>query len=40
MNYFALTDTQQEWKERTATIAERVIVPRAADFDYNREFPQ
>ena len=40
MNYFALTDQQQEWKERTATIAERDIGPRAADYDYNREFPQ
>ena len=40
MNYFALTDKQQEWKERTATIAERDIGPRAADYDYNREFPQ
>ena len=40
MNYFALTDKQQEWKERTATIAERDIGPRAADYDSNREFPQ
>ena len=40
MNYFALTDEQQEWKERTTAIAERDIGPRAADYDCNREFPR
>lgn len=40
MNYFPLTDDQQEWKERTAEIAHRDIGPRAADYDHNAEFPQ
>ena len=40
MNYFALTDEQQKWKDQTAEIAERDIGPRAADYDRNREFPE
>ena len=40
MNYFALTDEQQKWKDQTAEIAERDIGPRAADYDSNREFPE
>ena len=40
MNYFPLTTEQQEWKERTAEIAERDIMPRAADYDRKAEFPQ
>ena len=40
MNYFPLTNEQQEWKDRTAEIAERDIGPRAAGYDQNREFPQ
>ena len=40
MNYFSLTNDQQEWKERTNEIAERDIGPRAADYDSKREFPQ
>ena len=40
MNYFPLTNDQQEWKDRTTAIAERDIGPRAADCDNNREFPQ
>ncbi len=40
MNYFSLTNDQQEWKERTTEIAERDIAPRAADYDSKREFPQ
>lgn len=40
MNYFPLTLEQQEWKERTAKIAERDIGPLAADYDRNAEFPQ
>ena len=40
MNYYSLTHEQQEWKERTAEIAERDIGPRAAAYDSNREFPQ
>jgi len=40
MNYFPLTDEQQEWKERTTKIAESDIGPRAADYDSKKEFPQ
>jgi hypothetical protein len=40
MNYFPLTTEQQEWKERTAEIAERYIGPRAADYDRKAQFPQ
>ena len=40
MNYFSLTSDQQEWKERTAEIAERDIGPRAAEYDRNKEFPR
>ena len=40
MNYFPLTKEQQEWKERTAEIAERDIGSRAAEYDRKAEFPQ
>ena len=40
MNYFPLTDEQQEWKERTTKIAESEIGPRAADYDSKKEFPR
>ncbi len=40
MNYFRLTDEQLEWKERVAELAERVIAPRAADYDARAEFPR
>ena len=40
MNYFPLTDEQQEWKERTTKIAESDIGPRAADYDSKKAFPQ
>ena len=40
MNYFPLSDDQQEWKERTTEIAEREVGPRAAGYDERREFPQ
>ena len=40
MNYFPLTDEQQEWKERTTKIAESDIGPRAADYDSKKEFPR
>ncbi len=40
MNYFPLTNDQQEWKERAAVIAERDIGPRAAEYDRKAEFPQ
>jgi alkylation response protein AidB-like acyl-CoA dehydrogenase len=40
MNYFPLTDEQQEWKERTTKIAESDIGPRAADYDSKKVFPQ
>ena len=40
MNYFPLTNDQQEWKDRTAEIAERDIGPRAAEYDRKAEFPR
>jgi len=40
MNYFPLTNEQQEWKERTTKIAESDIGPRAADYDSKKQFPQ
>ena len=40
MNYFPLTEEQQEWKQRAAEIAEREVGPRAADVDSNRVFPR
>ncbi len=40
MNYFPLTNNQQEWKDRTAEIAERDIGPRAAEYDRKAEFPR
>ena len=40
MNYFRLTDEQMEWKERVADLAERVIAPRAAEYDARAEFPR
>ncbi len=40
MNYFPLTNEQQEWKERTTKIAESDIGPRAADYDSKKAFPQ
>ncbi len=40
MNYFRLTDEQMEWKERVANLAERVIAPRAAEYDARAEFPR
>ena len=39
MNYYHLTSSQQEWKERAAEIAEREIGPRAAECDRNAQFP-
>ena len=40
MNYFPLTDEQLEWKERVAEVAERVISPRAAEYDAKAQFPR
>lgn len=40
MNYYRLNDSQLEWKERVAEVAERVIAPRAAQYDRDAEFPQ
>ena len=40
MNYFPLTDEQLEWKERVADVAERVIAPRAAEYDAKAQFPK
>ena len=40
MNYFHLTSEQLEWKERVAEVAERVIAPRAAEYDAKAQFPK
>ncbi len=40
MNYFPLSSTQQEWKERVADLAAREIGPRAAEYDRLARFPQ
>ena len=40
MNYFPLTEEQQECKERAAEIAEREVGPRAADVDSDRVLPR
>ena len=40
MNYFALTRSQQEWKDRVAAVAEREIGPRAAEYDRLAQFPR
>lgn len=40
MNYFPLTETQQEWKDKVAAIAEKEIGPRAAEYDRQAKFPQ
>ena len=37
MNYFPLTSTQQDWKDRVAALAEREIGPRAAEYDRKAE---
>jgi isovaleryl-CoA dehydrogenase len=39
MNYFPLTSTQQDWKDRVAALAEREIGPRAAEYDRKAEYP-
>lgn len=40
MNYYPLTKSQLEWKERVAEVAERVIAPRAAECDRKAQFPK
>jgi alkylation response protein AidB-like acyl-CoA dehydrogenase len=40
MNYFPLTSTQQDWKERVAALAEREVGPRAAEYDQKAQYPQ
>lgn len=40
MNYFPLNQTQKDWKDRVAAIAEREIGPRAAEYDRLGMFPQ
>ncbi len=40
MNYFHLTSEQLEWKERVAELAERIIAPRAAEYDAKAQFPK
>ncbi|PKB61849.1 MAG: hypothetical protein BZY79_01595 [SAR202 cluster bacterium Casp-Chloro-G4] len=40
MNYFPLTRTQQDWKDKVAAIAEKEIGPRAAEYDRLAKFPQ
>jgi isovaleryl-CoA dehydrogenase len=40
MNYFPLTNTQQEWKERVAELATREIGPRAEEYDRQAQYPK
>ena len=40
MNYFPLTESQQEWQERIADLAAKQIGPRAAEYDAKSEFPR
>ena len=40
MNYFPLTKTQQEWKDRVAELAAKEIGPRAAEYDRLARFPK
>src|SRR5262249_10499390 len=39
-NYFPLTPTQQDWKDRVAALAEREIGPRAAEYDQKAQYPK
>lgn len=40
MNYFPLTKTQQDWKDRVAELAAKEIGPRAAEYDRLARFPK
>lgn len=40
MNYFPLTDEQQQWKDRATDIAEKEVGPRAADYDRESRYPR
>jgi alkylation response protein AidB-like acyl-CoA dehydrogenase len=40
MNYFPLTERQQQWQERVADLASKEIGPRAAEYDAKAQFPQ
>ena len=40
MNYFPLTKTQREWKERVAELAAGEIGPRAAEYDRHAQYPK
>jgi len=40
MNYFPLTKTQQDWKDRVAELAAKEIGPRAAENDRLARFPK
>lgn len=40
MNYFPLTKSQQDWKDRAAEIAQRELAPRAEQTDQNSQYPQ
>jgi alkylation response protein AidB-like acyl-CoA dehydrogenase len=40
MNYFSLTQEQQQWKDNVAALAEKEIAPRAEEYDRLAKFPQ
>jgi isovaleryl-CoA dehydrogenase len=39
MNYFPLSQTQQEWQDRVAGLAAREIGPRAGEYDRQAQYP-
>ena len=40
MNYFSLTQDQQQWKDSVAALAVKEIAPRAEEYDRLAKFPQ
>jgi alkylation response protein AidB-like acyl-CoA dehydrogenase len=40
MSFFPLTENQQAWKDKAASIAERVLAPNAEQVDRDRSYPQ
>ena len=40
MNYFSLTQEQQQWKDSVAALAEKEVAPRAEEYDRLAKFPQ
>jgi alkylation response protein AidB-like acyl-CoA dehydrogenase len=40
VNYFPLTKSQQDWKDRAAEVAQQELAPRAGQTDQNSQYPQ